>query len=88
MVELPIYVERHPYRGRDPNKLRNKAEYDRDACLLESYINEKAQEGKSRFLYSDIAVDVGMTVGRVSEILFSVDCGHNGFTIQTLGDDE
>jgi hypothetical protein len=32
-------------------------------------------------LYWTIAADVNMTVERVREILFAVDCGHNGLTV-------
>ena len=50
--------------------------------MLEGHINEQIKNGKSGvFHYFHIAKEVGLPVERVAEILFTVDCGHNGFTV-------
>jgi hypothetical protein len=82
MVRYPITVARSDYRGRNPAKLRKAAEYNQDAAMLEDHINEQIKNGKTGvFHYATIASEVGLSVERVSKILFSVDCGHNGFTV-------
>jgi len=82
MVTYPIRVERTSYRGADPKKGAKAADYNRDAAMLEEHINAQIRNGKlGVFHYSTIAHEVGLPEKRVSQILFSVDCGHNGFTV-------
>ena len=87
MVSYPIYVKRSGYSGRDPKKLQKAIEYNRVATMLEEHINAQIKSGKTGvFLYSTIAREVGLSIECVREILFSVDCGHNGFTVSEVGD--
>ena len=82
MVRYPIHVELRRYRGADPKKRAKIAAWDRDAAMLEQHINDQIRAGKTGvFHYSRIAHEVGLKEKRVSEILFSVDCGDNGFTV-------
>jgi hypothetical protein len=82
MVTYPIFVERKTYRGRDARKCANVAQYNRDAAMLEEHINEQIRGGKfGVFYYAKIASEVRLPERRVRDILFSVDCGHNGFTV-------
>jgi hypothetical protein len=84
MAQYPIFVGRSEYRGRDPKKLVKAEQYNRDAAMLEEHINEQIKRGKTgSFLYSLIAREVGLPEKRVAEILFSVDCGHRGFTVSS-----
>jgi hypothetical protein len=39
-----------------------------------------------QYIYGFIAPDVGMSLARVTEILFGVDCGHNGLTVAKSAD--
>lgn len=82
MVDYPIHVPRSPYRGRDPEKVRQAAEFNADAALLEKYINKQAKQNRqTRFLYSLIARELEMDVERVRRILSGVDYGTNGLAI-------
>lgn len=81
-VEYPINVGRDNYSGSDQKKIEKRVEYNSIALKLEHYINKQIEQGKrGRFLYSDIARETGVDINLVRSILFSVDCGHNGFTI-------
>jgi hypothetical protein len=63
---------------------REAAQYNEDAAALEAYLNEQIEADPDpiqEYLYGLIAPDVGMSVARVAEILFGVDCGHNGLTV-------
>jgi hypothetical protein len=87
MVTYPIRVERTSYRGSDPKKRAKAAEYNRDAAMIEEHINNQIRCGKlGVFHYSTIAHEVRLDEKRVSKILFSVDCGHNGFTVVKGGE--
>lgn len=82
MIEYPIRVDRHPYGGQDAEKRSQAIEYNQDVTLLEKHINNQIKNGKRGvFLYSTIAQETGFARERVATILFSVACGHNGFTI-------
>jgi hypothetical protein len=82
MVKYPVSVDRSSYRGNDPKKRAKAAQYNRDAAMLEQHINDQIKSGKTGiFLYSTIAREVGLDRQYVEKILFSVDCGHNGFTV-------
>jgi len=59
------------------------AKFNEDAAMLETHVNEQIKNGKTGvFDYYIIAGEVGLTVKRVRDILFSVACGHNGFQVQ------
>jgi len=82
MVKYPIYVERKSYRGSDLTKRRKVAEYNHDAQMLEQHINNQIKSGRTGvFLYSNISREVELPLDRVRQILFSVACGDNGFTV-------
>ena len=82
MVRYPISVRRSSYRGHTRNGLQKAAEYNRDAAMLETHINDQIRNGQTGiFSYSTSAREVGLSVERVTEILFTVDCGHTGFTV-------
>lgn len=88
MVTYPIHVNRSSYQGNDPKKVAQRITYNRDAKVLEDHINEQIKNGKTgTFLYSTIAHELEMSRDRVQEILFSVDCGHNGFTVKDISDE-
>ena len=78
-----IEVQRSCYRGKDEKKFAAHMAYNRDANLLENHINQQITNGETgTFLYANIAREVGLSRERVTEILFSVECGSNGFTIR------
>jgi hypothetical protein len=82
MVKPPIRVEREHYRGSDPKRRAKVARYNEDAATLEQHINAQIAKGKRGvFMYYEISRDTGIPLKRVEEILFTVDCGHNGFTV-------
>lgn len=84
MKIYPIHVHRSAYRGSNAAKRRRASEYDADAMRLERYLNLQIEADPSpiqQFIYGFIASRVGMSEGRVREILFRVDCGHNGLTV-------
>jgi hypothetical protein len=82
MVSYPISVQRKSYRGRKESERRRCQAYNEDAALLERIVNEMIEEqGPGTYLYYQIADRARLSVERVYKILFSVDCGSNGFTI-------
>ncbi len=86
MVSYPIRVERKSYRGSDPKKQRKVAERNRIAAELEKYINSQiVKDGGGVYLYGFIAHETGYDEKLVREICFSIDCGHNGFTVAEPG---
>lgn len=86
---FPIHVPRSSYRG-SKQSLREKAsDYNRDAERLERYLNDRIEADPSpiqQYIYGFIAPDVGLSLERVREILFGVDCGHNGLTVAKSDD--
>jgi hypothetical protein len=84
MKAYPLYVPRSSYRGSDPAKRRRAAEYSADAARLEEYLNARIKSNPNevqQYFYGVIAPDVGMSEDRVREVLYRVDCGHNGLTV-------
>lgn len=84
MVQYPITVPRKIYRGSKPNLQMKAQERSRVAQQLEDYINRKVRESDREILqlfYGSIAHDLSLSVDLVRDILFGVDCGHNGMTI-------
>jgi tetrahydromethanopterin S-methyltransferase subunit G len=84
MKTYPISVSWDTYGGRDERKLRNRAEYNRVAKRVETYLNAKLAaepEGIHQYLSHSIARDLGEDYNLVQRIVFSIDCGHNGVTI-------
>lgn len=79
-----IRLERKSYRGKNPRKRDRVAEYNHAAEVLEDYINKQVElqtEERQVYLYSKIAADLYLDVKLVARILFSIDCGSNGFTV-------
>lgn len=84
MVTYPIRVPRDHYKGRNPRRLQKRSENNRIAQELENYLNraiEKDDANMQKFIYGFIAVDTGYSEETVRNILFGVDCGHNGLTV-------
>ena len=84
MVTYPVRIPRKHYRGSKSNIRQKVDEQNRIACELEKYINEKIEKQAHEFhsyLYYEIASETGYDLKTVEEILFSVDCGNNGFTV-------
>lgn len=95
MVTYPISVPRKFYKGSKSN-IRNKiSEYNRIASELEDLINSKinskiekykkdtsSQSDYYQILYYQIAAETNYDIDLITEILFGVDCGHNGFTVR------
>ena len=81
MITFPLIVERNCYHGHDPKKLVEAEEYNRDAAKVEEYVNSQIRKGRRGFKYSLIARDLGMNRERIAKLLYSIDCGSNGFTI-------
>jgi hypothetical protein len=84
MKVYPIHVPRNLYRGSKESARRKAAEYNRDASALETYLNAQIQANESpiqQYFYRQIALEIGLPIERVQEILFGVDCGHNGLTV-------
>ena len=87
MVIYPIRVKRKQYRGMNPREQEKTRNYNELAKVLEGYINEKIKEDESevqQYIYGNIASDLNLEIAEVREILFSVDCGHNGFTVKKV----
>ncbi|MEX0837493.1 MAG: hypothetical protein WD101_04115 [Gemmatimonadota bacterium] len=91
MPSYPIEVPRKGYGGTDSRLRREAEEFNRDAAILERHINETfvaSGQHRKQFLYGYIAIDTGIPQDRVRDILFTVDCGHNGFSVWKQKDGE
>ena len=81
-----LEVQRSSYGGKNAKKFTEHMAYNRDADLIKNYLNKQIKNGKTgTFLYAHIAHEVGLSRERVAELLFSIDCGSNGFTIRNEG---
>ena len=84
MVAYPVSVPRKTYSGGKNYLKREMIEYNRIASEIESYVNKKVAESdddKVIIIYDSIAAHLGYPSSLVCDILFPVDCGHNGITI-------
>jgi len=84
MVTYPVSVPRKRYAGGKASIQQKVNERNRIAAEFEKHINakiEKQEEEVRIYLYHEIANETGYDLETVREILFSVDCGHNGFTV-------
>jgi hypothetical protein len=84
MLTYPIRVQRKSYRGSgDPVKRAQVVdELNRVAGILEDYLNKQMREQKEenqKYLYSEIAADLGFEVELVRRILFSITHGDKYF---------
>ncbi|MEG6504487.1 MULTISPECIES: hypothetical protein [Nitratidesulfovibrio] len=93
MVVYPIRVHVKGYSGSNQRK-REKLHNDiAVARKLEEYTNTEFKRRMELgvdscvFLYANIARATGVDVETVSRLMFSVDCGSNGFTICAPGHD-
>ena len=81
---MSLRISRETYRGSN-SSLRAKAiEYNRTAALLENHVNEQftgCPNNIQQFFYGSIAREMCLSEELVCEILFGVDCGHNGLTV-------
>jgi hypothetical protein len=85
MVKYPIRVAHDYYRGRDLRRVRKATEFNRVAARVETHINSAVADWPDDTFDSlssgMIALDLGEDDKLVHEIVFSIDCGHNGVTI-------
>ncbi len=84
MVGHPITVRRDYYSGRVEQRRRRARDDNNLARLLEAHVNAqlaRVTEWPHLCLYDEIAHDTGVDAETVRRLMFSVDCGHNGFTV-------
>lgn len=84
MVRYPIHVSRVAYRGNDPRKRAQNSRRNAIANQLEQHINALLREQVqpiANYMYHQIASDTGVPLDTVRELCFSIDGGHNGFTV-------
>lgn len=84
MVSFPISVSRDGYRGSDPRRRRKQKRHSEVAKDCEECLKRKIAENPSEtqvYHYSSIAHDLNLFVEDVRNVLFAVDCGHNGLTV-------
>lgn len=84
MKVYPISVPRKDYRGGKAAVRAKVAAYNADAERLESHLNGRIRDDPSpiqTYIYGYIALELGMPLDRIRDILFGVDCGHNGLTV-------
>lgn len=83
MKTHPIHIARNSYRGTDPKKRAKAISENRDAVLLEDYVNQlllKQQAPIQVYSWMEISQGCGLTYNTVERLGFSIDCGSNGFT--------
>ena len=84
MVRYPVTAPMKIYQGANEKRLRQAREHNEIADDLVRYVNatfEADGADQQEFLYSDIARKTGYTLETVRDILFAVDCGHNGLSV-------
>jgi len=84
MVTYPIRIPHKHYGGRDPKKQRKIQENNNFASALESIINDlilKQERPIQSYIYHEISTFSGYPVELIREVCFSIDGGHNGFTV-------
>jgi hypothetical protein len=84
VVKYPIKVQRSNYRGNDPRKRQKAQQENQIASELEGVINDmllKQTDPIQVYTYDEIAHKTGYPVERVTDLCFSIDYGHNGFTV-------
>ena len=84
MKSYPIDIGFHPYGGRDPPKVAKQQEYNRLARRIETWLNDQLAvrpDGVYGFLNHEIARALGEDRDAVADVVFSIDCGHNGVTL-------
>ena len=85
MPVYPIHVPRSRYRGNTPRRLRKAQRLNEIARTCEDYLNRKVAEQRENvhgYSYGFMASDLGLTAEEVRDVMFAVDCGHNGITIR------
>ena len=85
MPIYPIHVPRSGYRGNNPRFLRKAQRHNEIAKSCEEYLNRKVAEQREAvhvYLYGFMASDLGLKTDEVRNVMFAVDCGHNGITIR------
>jgi hypothetical protein len=81
---FPIRVPRKQYRGSSDFLRRRTVEHNQCAVRIEQYLNDRIATDPNSiqtYTYEFITLDLDLTAEQVREILFSVDCGHNGLTV-------
>jgi hypothetical protein len=85
MVSFPISVPRDGYGGNDPRRRRKQQRHNEVARECEEYLNRKIAEDEAEtqvYHYSSIARALNLFLEDVRNVLFAVDCGHNGLTVR------
>jgi hypothetical protein len=85
MPVYPIHVPRSRYRGNNPRLLRKAQRHNDIAMACEDYLNRKVAEQREDvhvYIYGFMASDLGLTTEEVRDVMFAVDCGHNGIAIR------
>jgi hypothetical protein len=84
MVSFPISVPRDGYRGNDRRRRQKQQQYNEVAKECEEYLNRTIAANPAEtqvYYYAYIAGDLNLSVEDVRDVLFAVDCGHNGLTV-------
>jgi len=85
MANYPVSVPRDHYFGKDERRRRKARRHNDIAKQCEEYLNKKIQENPAelqQYLYGFMAIDLNLTTAEVYDVMFAVDCGHNGITVQ------
>ncbi len=81
---FPIRVPRKQYKGSKDSLRRKTVEHNQCAVRIERYLNDRIVADPNpiqTYTYEFIALDLDLTAEQVREILFGVDCGHNGLMV-------
>ena len=84
MVTYPVHVPRKKYGGRKEKLKRKTIEYNRLVSDIESFINEKVEESDEdtiQIMSDSIAAHLGLSTGLVRKVVYTVDGGDNGVTV-------
>lgn len=85
MKSYPVSVPRDYYRGSNPARLRKMHNYNRVAARVESYINadleRQPDDTINQYMSGLVALELDESPDLVRDIIFGIDCGHNGVTI-------
>jgi hypothetical protein len=85
MIKYPVRFSVPKYQGADPRQKAQNIEQMRIGKLIQDWLNNKAEASASKIIsinYIEIADALSLAEETVKAILYPVDFGHNGITIE------
>ena len=85
MAKHPIKITLRPYRGRKETLRQKWLQKLELAHVVEAHINDTVRNSPNQTIvlnYATIAADLGQSTETIRDLLFDIDGGYTGITIQ------